>query len=120
MNFLRLTQRPVQDEIYKWCDRLGLMTQTDLPLFAKMRRFKFAEGVRQAQELARMIRGHACNVVVSYMNEPTPGAGGKPHRHLTRPEMEDFLRPRTQTLPSRLRYKICRRRLRSALRLASG
>ena len=31
MNFLRLTQRPVQDEIYKWCDRLGLMTQTDLP-----------------------------------------------------------------------------------------
>ena len=90
MNFLRLTQRPVQDEIYKWCDRLGLMTQTDLPLFAKMRRFKFAEGVRQAQELARMIRGHACNVVVSYMNEPTPGAGGKPHRHLTRPELEDF------------------------------
>lgn len=48
MNFLRLTQRPVQDEVYTYCDRLGLMTQTDLPLFAKMRRTKFAEGVKQA------------------------------------------------------------------------
>ncbi|MBN1556706.1 MAG: beta galactosidase jelly roll domain-containing protein, partial [Lentisphaerae bacterium] len=28
MNFWRLTQRPVQDEVYEACDRLGLMTQT--------------------------------------------------------------------------------------------
>ena len=32
LNFLRLTQRPVQPEIYEYCDKLGLMTQTDLPL----------------------------------------------------------------------------------------
>ncbi len=38
MNFLRLTQRPVQDKVYEYCDKLGLMTQTDLPLFGCMRR----------------------------------------------------------------------------------
>ena len=37
MNFLRLTQRPVQEEIYDYCDRLGLMIQTDLPLFGAIR-----------------------------------------------------------------------------------
>ena len=92
MNFLRLTQRPVQDEVYTWCDRLGLMTQTDLPLFAKMRRTKFAEGVKQAEEMERLIRSHACNVVVSYMNEPSPNAGNEPHRHLIRTEMEEFFK----------------------------
>ena len=34
MNFFRLTQRPVQKEVYDYCDRIGLMTQTDLPLLA--------------------------------------------------------------------------------------
>ena len=51
MNFLRLTQRPVQKEIYELCDCIGLMLQTDLPLFTVMRRTKFAEGVRQAEEM---------------------------------------------------------------------
>lgn len=51
MNFLRLTQRPVQEEIYDYCDRLGIMIQTDLPLFGVMRKTKFAEGVRQAEEM---------------------------------------------------------------------
>lgn len=90
MNFLRLTQRPVQDEIYDICDRLGMMTQTDLPLFGCMRRTKFAEGVRQAEEMERMVRGHACNVVVTYINEPFPNANNEPHRHMLRNELEDF------------------------------
>ena len=34
MNYIRLTQCPVQAEIYDYCDRLGLLLQTDLPLFA--------------------------------------------------------------------------------------
>lgn len=90
MNFLRLTQRPVQDEIYEYCDRLGLMTQTDLPLFGCMRRFKVPEGIRQAEETERIIRKHPCNVVLSYINEPFPNANNQPHRHLERHEMEDF------------------------------
>lgn len=47
MNFLRLTQRPVQEEVYEYCDMLGLMTQTDLPLFGVLRIPQFAEALRQ-------------------------------------------------------------------------
>lgn len=90
MNFLRLTQRPVQDEIYTVCDMLGLMTQTDLPLFGCMRRNKFCEGIRQAEEMERMVRNHPCNIVVSYINEPFPNAKNEPHRHLTRKELQSF------------------------------
>jgi hypothetical protein len=90
MNFLRLTQRPVQKEVYEYCDRLGMMTQTDLPLFGCLRRNQMCEAVRQAGEMERLVRPHACNVLVSYVNEPFPNAMGKPHRHLTRPELEDF------------------------------
>ncbi len=90
MNFLRITQRPVQDEVYEYCDKLGLMTQCDLPLFAKLRRTKFTECLRQAEEMERMVRKHPCNVIDSYINEPMPNAGNKPHRHLVRSELEDF------------------------------
>ena len=90
MNFLRLTQRPVQNEIYEYCDRLGLMTQSDLPLFGCMRRTKLCEGVRQAEEMERLVRKHPCNVVISYINEPFPNANNEPHRHLKRDEMEAF------------------------------
>lgn len=90
MNFLRLTQRPVQNAIYEYCDRLGLMTQSDLPLFGCMRRTKLCEGVRQAEEMERLVRKHPCNVVVSYINEPFPNANNEPHRHLNREELEQF------------------------------
>lgn len=90
MNFLRLAQRPVQDEVYQYCDKLGLMTQTDLPLFGCMRRNQFCEGVRQAEEMERLVRNHACNVMISYINEPHPNAYNQPHRNLEREEMERF------------------------------
>lgn len=90
MNYLRITQRPVQDEVYTYCDRLGLLTQTDLPLFGGMRRTKFAEGVRQAEEMERIVRNHACNIVISYINEPFPNANNEPHRHLVRSELMSF------------------------------
>ena len=90
MNFLRLTQRPVQDEIYEYCDKLGLMTQSDLPLFGSMRRTKIAEAVKQTEEMIRMVRKHPCNVMISYINEPSPNARNQPHRHLLRDEMEQF------------------------------
>lgn len=90
MNFLRLTQRPVQKEIYELCDCIGLMLQTDLPLFTVMRRTKFAEGVRQAEEMEKLIRPHASSILISYMNEPMANAANRPHRHLVRCEMEAF------------------------------
>ena len=90
MNYLRLTQRPVQSEIYDFCDRLGIMTQTDLPLFGVLRRNQFSETVRQAGEMERLVRAHPCSVMVTYINEPFPNAQGKLHRHLSRPELESF------------------------------
>ena len=90
MNFLRITQRPVQEEVYRYCDMLGFMVQTDLPLFGCMRRNKVAEGIRQAEEMERLIRSHPCCVLVSYINEPCPDEKCEPHRHLERPELEQF------------------------------
>lgn len=90
MNFLRLTQRPVQQEIYDYCDMLGLLTQTDFPLFGCLRRNQFAEAVRQAEEMERHVRAHACNVIISYINEPFPNANNMPNINMTRPELEQF------------------------------
>ena len=90
MNFWRLTQRPVQRRIYEFCDRLGLMIQTALPLFGCIRRHQFCEVVRQAEEMERHIRRHACCVLVSYINEPFPNANNLPSMNLERPELEHF------------------------------
>jgi hypothetical protein len=90
MNFLRLTQRPVQSEIYDYCDRLGMMTQTDLPLFGVIRRNKVVECVRQVEEMERLVRSHPCNIMISYINEALPHGYGKPHRNLIQDEMEIF------------------------------
>lgn len=93
MNFLRFTQRPVQEEVYEMCDRLGLMAQTDLPLFGHLRRHQFAEAIRQAQEMEQLVRAHPSNIYVSYINEPFP-AQWRPmaHRRLHRDELERFFR----------------------------
>ncbi len=92
MNFLRITQRPVQPEVYDYCDMLGLMTQTDLPLFGVLSRSQFCEAIRQSEEMERLIRNHPCNIMISYINEPCPNANNKPHRHLTRPELLEFFK----------------------------
>lgn len=90
LTFIRLTQRPVQPEVYDYCDKLGMLLQTDLPMFGAMRRNQFAEGIRQVQEMEHLIRSHASAVTVSYINEPMPNAKNMPHRCLTREELEQF------------------------------
>lgn len=91
MNFLRFTQRPVEREVYDLCDRLGIMAQSDLPLFGHLRRTQFSEAVRQAVEMARHTRRHACNVILSFINEPFPLSwGDKRDRQLDRTELEGF------------------------------
>lgn len=92
MNFLRLTQRPVQQAVYEHCDMLGLLVQTDLPLFGVMRRTKVPEGIRQAEEMERHIRSHPSAVLISYVNEPFPNANNEPHRHLRREELLEFFK----------------------------
>lgn len=103
MNYYRLTQRPVQEEIYDYMDMLGMMNQSDLPLFSFLRRNQAMEAVKQAGEMEHLLRSHPSAVMVTFINEPvslrrTEDAGSKfskrydkkGHRHLFRDELEAF------------------------------
>ncbi len=90
MNFLRLTQRPVQEEIYDYCDRLGLMIQTDMPLFGTIRINQYCETLRQVEEMEKLVRSHPCCIIDSYINEPFPNSSNMPHRMISRKEMMNF------------------------------
>ncbi len=91
LNYLRLTQRPVQPEIYHWCDMLGVMTQTDLPLFGVLRPNQWPQAVKQAWEMERLVRAHPCNIVDTYINERFPGGEGNPQRSMSAPAEYDAL-----------------------------
>lgn len=91
MNYYRITQRPVQEEIYHYCDMLGMLNQADLPLFGYMRKNKFHEGVKQAGEMERLIRNHPSVIMATYINEPfAPEKYGLGYRHMSRNELELF------------------------------
>ena len=103
MNYYRLTQRPVQKEIYDYMDMLGMFTQTDLPLFSFLRRPQFAECIRQTVEMEHLIRNHPSAFMVTFINEPVcirrtadPNSkfskryDKKGHRELLRDELEAF------------------------------
>ncbi len=90
MNYLRFTQRPVQSEVYDYCDMLGLMNQTDLPLFGSIRRTQFAEAIKQVGEMEQLVRKHPSTIMVTYINERFPNAEGFPHRSLS--TQEEYLR----------------------------
>lgn len=82
MNYIRFTQRPVQSEVYDMCDKLGMLNQADFPLFGSIRRNKFAEAVKQAEEFERLVRKHPSTIIISYINERFPNAEGNPQRSL--------------------------------------
>lgn len=103
LNYYRITQRPVQEEIYDYFDMLGMMHQCDLPLFGFLRRNQFSEAVRQTEEMEHLIRRHVSSVMVSFINEPmrvrktedpndkfSKRYDAKGHRHLLRDELEAF------------------------------
>jgi len=82
MNYLRLTQRPVQPEVYEYCDKLGLLNQTDLPLFGNLRNNKITEVVKQGEEMERLVRKHPSTIMVTYINERSGNGNGAPHRSI--------------------------------------
>ncbi|MBI2437737.1 MAG: hypothetical protein HYV36_02855 [Lentisphaerae bacterium] len=92
INFWRITQRPVQREVYDLCDRLGVLFQTDLPMFAGLRHSCVEETARQAGEMERLIRSHPAAVISSLINEPFSAAGqsDRRHRRVARETLEDF------------------------------
>lgn len=70
LNFWRMLQQPCQEEVYDYFDRLGMMAQSDLPIFVGVWREQAEEGLRQAGALERLVRSHPSNIIVSYINEP--------------------------------------------------
>lgn len=90
MNFLRITQRPVQEEIYDYCDMLGLMVQTDLPLFGVIRINNVNKVLAQVTEMEHLVRSHPCCILDSYINEPFPNANNMPHRMINRKQLMAF------------------------------
>lgn len=103
MNYYRLTQRPVQEEIYDYMDMLGMFAQSDLPLFSYLRRPQVCEAVKQSAEMEHLLRNHPCCIMVTFINEPVcirrtedPNSkfskryDMKGHRHLLRDELEAF------------------------------
>lgn len=96
MNFFRLTQSPEQPEVYAMFDRLGMMAQTDLPLFGQLRRPKIAEAIHQVGEMEKLVRNHPSSIIITYINEPTSAVKDhREHRDLTRPELTLFFHSAT-------------------------
>ncbi len=90
INYVRLTGRVLQSEVYEYFDKLGLMCQSDLPLCSALLKSKYIEALKQAEETERLIRNHPSCVMVSYINEPLPDGQLKPHRYLMRDELLRF------------------------------
>jgi len=91
MNYYRITQRPVQSEIYDYCDMLGMMVQVDFPLFGQLVKSQVYEAARQVGEMERHIRRHPSVIMVSYINEPTDQYRSETsHINLNRAEMENW------------------------------
>lgn len=91
MNYYRITQRPVQREIYEYCDMLGMMVQVDFPLFGQLIKSQIYEASRQIGEMERHIRRHPSVIMVSYINEPTDQYKSQTaHINLDREEMENW------------------------------
>lgn len=77
MNFIRTTQRIVQKEVYEMADRVGMMMQADLPLFAYINQKQYTEILKQSSGIERVLRNHPSVILMSYLNEPM--AEVKPH-----------------------------------------
>jgi beta-galactosidase/beta-glucuronidase len=73
MNFIRTTQRSVQEEVYDYADRLGVMMQSDLPLFSQINHKQWGEAINQAGRMERLLRSHPSVIMISYLNESMAG-----------------------------------------------
>lgn len=69
MNFIRTTQRIMPKEVYEYADRLGVMMQSDLPLFAYINQKQYPEIIKQASGIERVLRNHPSVILLSYLNE---------------------------------------------------
>ena len=73
MNFIRTTQRIMPREVYEYGDRLGMMFQSDLPLFCYLNQKQFSQCAVQAGNIERVLRNHPSVIILSLLNEPGSG-----------------------------------------------
>ena len=91
LNFYRMTQRPVHDEIYTYFDMLGMLCQSDFPLFSYLKPSAVGEALKQVREMELHTRNHPCVVVETFCNETLDKtAWGKEQYNLSRYEIEKF------------------------------
>ncbi len=91
LNFYRMTQRPVYDEIYTYFDMLGMLCQSDFPLFSYLKPSVVGEALKQVREMELLTRNHPCVVVETFCNETLDKtAWGKEQYNLSRFEIERF------------------------------
>jgi hypothetical protein len=110
MNYYRITQRPVQSEIYEYCDMLGMMVQADFPLFGQLARSQFYEAVRQVGEMERHVRRHPSVIMVSYINEPTDQFKSDNQQiNLNRAELENWFEICDRVIKQENPYRVIKR-----------
>ena len=91
LNFYRMTQRPVHDEIYTYFDMLGMLCQSDFPLFSYLKPSAVGEALKQVREMELHTRNHPSVVVETFCNETLDKtAWGKEQYNLSRYEIEKF------------------------------
>ena len=91
LNFYRMTQRPVHDEIYTYFDMLGMLCQSDFPLFSYLKPSAVGEALKQVREMELHTRNHPCVIVETFCNETLDKtAWGKEQYNLSRYEIEKF------------------------------
>lgn len=73
MNFIRTTQRIMPREVYEYGDRLGMMFQSDMPLFCYLNQKQFTQCVMQSAAIERVLRNHPSVIMLSLLNEPGNG-----------------------------------------------
>ena len=91
LNFYRMTQRPVYDEIYTYFDMLGMLCQSDFPLFSYLKPSAVGEALKQVREMEIHTRNHPSVILETFCNETLDKtAWGKEQYNLSRYEIEKF------------------------------
>ena len=91
LNFYRTTQRPVFDKIYSYFDMLGMLCQSDFPLFSYLKYSALGEATKQVDEMEKLTRNHPSVVIESLCNETLDRtAWGTEQYNMSRLEIEKF------------------------------
>ncbi len=90
LNFYRTTQRPVYEKVYTYFDMLGMMCQTDFPIFSYMKYSVIGEVIKETIEMEKLTRNHPSVIIESFSNETLDRtAWGKEQYVISRMEMEN-------------------------------